>query len=379
MRFSINRSYFADKLATVVHAIPSVSPTIALTGVLIQVFPDYIVLTGSDSNLAIQVVISPDEKNQLVIEERGSIIIRCSALIELTRRMNGDILHVESIDDTLIRFNGPSDSKFELFGRAPSEYPDPNLTQPAKHLTLPIHALQDISRQVAFAAATNSPRVYLNGVNLRINDHKLIATATNTLAMARKIVPVQTDASAQANIPVKAISLVASLFGSEGECDVYLDRQRIQFVKDDLLLQTTLYDGVFPDCDRILQTHPTTHMILDTNEFEGMMSRSIIYTGAQTSDSSVIPVRMTYTPDQTFVEVLSSTLGSCRQNIEKMEMDGESGNIAFNASLMINGLRAIKDHEKFNLGLSGELKPLYITLPDDPSLELLFVAMRRNV
>lgn len=376
MRFSINRELFTKKLDAVDRVIPQNSPTTELTGIFIQVFQDHIVLTGSDKTKSAQVILSPDEQNNLIIEETGSIVIKSSALVALMRQFNGDTVQAESIDDAQIRFYGQNGDKFDLIGFAGSNYPHIDLSQPASHLALPVRDLHTIYNQVGFACATNTPRVYLTGINIRIQDHQLSATATDTISMARKVLPVQTDAAMQVTLPKTALQTVTSLLNDEDQVDLYFDRKKMQFVSGDLMYQTTLLDGAYPDCDRLLKTKSKIDIELNNKQFEAMISRTTIYTADKAAGSGVVPVLMEYGPDTISVDVLNSTLGSCRQFMDDFSGADYQGKIAFNGTIMLNALHAIRSAERITLHLGDDVTPIRISVPSDPSIEMLLVPLR---
>ncbi|UNT97339.1 DNA polymerase III subunit beta [Allobaculum mucilyticum] len=376
MRFSISRPVFLSYLANVMHAIPSVSPTPELSGVYIQAAPDHMILRGSDSKQTIEALIPVDETTKLNIEETGSMVFNAAVLNELLRRMDGEMITADSLDDAQIRFYGTSGSKFDLIGRAGSTYPPLNLSQPKTHITLPSHILHDLARELSFACAVDSPRVYLNGINIRIADHKLIATATNTFALSRKVIPVTTDETIQVTVPVKAVTTISSMLGSSPTVDLYLDRQKLQFVCDSMLFQTSLLEGNFPDTDQLLR-HPTsTDITVNTSEFEGTILRSTVYTADKAVDGGIVPVLMKYEPGEISIEVNTNSIGSCRQFIEDCEVEGASGKVAFNANMMLQLIRAARGHDRVVLHLGNETTPMRVTLPDDPSLQMLLVPIR---
>ena len=75
MNFTINKRYFYERLSIVSRAISVFSPLPAFSGIKIDVVPNSIVLTGSDSDISIRSTILPDEDNQLTINDIGSIVI----------------------------------------------------------------------------------------------------------------------------------------------------------------------------------------------------------------------------------------------------------------------------------------------------------------
>ena len=129
MNFTINKRYFYEKLSVVSRAISVFSPLPAFSGVKIDVSATQIVLTGSDSNISIRSTILPDEDNQLTINDIGSIVIEAKYILEIVRKIEGDVIEIEILDDTLTRISG-TNAQFKINGMKSTDYPAIDFSQP---------------------------------------------------------------------------------------------------------------------------------------------------------------------------------------------------------------------------------------------------------
>ncbi len=375
MEFSINRNSFLEKLNTASRAIGAHSPVPALSGVLIQVREDHLVLTGSDSELVIQTTIVPDEKNQLVIASAGSIVVDSRLLLELIRKMSGETIQIFAADPDLMHLTGP-DGNFELVGRSSESYPAVHLDRPEVHFQLPAKLLADIYNEIGYAVSEKNSRQVLMGINLQLSDRVLAATATDAYRLARKVSAVDTDESCKITIPASSFAEAVRSFGDEETIDLYVNRKKVQFVFDHTVIQSTLFEGTYPDSRAIIPTQFVSTLVMNRSDLEGMLNRSAIYTISSSSSGNIVPIRMECTGEGVFIRVLTSDVGSCRQSFSDVEYMGSDIVVSYNAKLMLDALKGLGNSKKVSLAFTGELRPIKITNPDDPTLTMIVVPLR---
>ena len=96
MNFTINRSAFISQLNNVLRAISSKTTIPILTGLKMVVNEDNIVLTGSNSDITIESVISAnDTNNDLTIEDTGAIVLPArffSDIVKLSSKLMAKML-----------------------------------------------------------------------------------------------------------------------------------------------------------------------------------------------------------------------------------------------------------------------------------------------
>ncbi len=378
MEFSIDRKYFLDKLTLVSRAIAPHSPLPVLNGIRIQLFEDRMVLTGSDKEFTIQTTIRPDEESQLEIEQPGSTVVDSRILLELIRRMNTTVLKVITSDGDLMRLSA-RDGNFDLIGREAAAYPDLALEQPQTHIQLPASLLKEIYEQTAYAASEKNSRQVLMGINLQVGDGKIAATATDSYRLALKVAPLETgETSFRVTIPTAPFGEAVHSFGSSEMIDTYVDRRKIQFVFGDTLIQSQLYEGNFPEAARIIPVKYMSTLKVSAGELEGMLNRSTIYTSSSSSSGSIVPVQMNCSAEDVGMRVLSSDIGSCKQRLDSPVYQGDELSVSFNAKLMLDALRGLHSQDQVQLDFTGELRPIKITNPDDPTLTMIVVPIRSS-
>ena len=88
MKFTINRSAFISQLNNVLRAISSKTTIPILTGLKMVVANDSITLTGSNSDITIESVMSAsNEDYELKIAEPGSIVLPARFFSEIVKKL----------------------------------------------------------------------------------------------------------------------------------------------------------------------------------------------------------------------------------------------------------------------------------------------------
>lgn len=374
MEFSIDRTYFLEKLSGVSRAVAVHSAIPALTGILIQVKPDCIVLTGSDNELTIQTTIYPGEISLLKIEQTGSISVEAKTLTELLRKMNGTVLKIETTD-TIVHLS-TTDGSFNLVGMPAYEYPFPDLKTPEIHLQLPAKLIAEASEQTGYAASEKDARAILLGINLRIEDGQFYATATDSFRLARKKTPLESEDKIAVTVPKSNLQEVVHSFDKNEVIDVYLNRRKIQFISDKTLVQSQLLEGTYPDADRIIPTRFSASLKCSARELEGILNRATIYTSSPAASGNISPVRMDINSSKVTLEVLGSQIGNCTQTLESAAFEGEPLTLSFNANLVLQALKALGSGSDVLIEFTGVLSPFKISSPEDETLTMIVVPIR---
>ena len=96
MKFTINRSVFANQLNNVLRAISSKTTIPILTGVKIVVEDQQVILTGSNADITIQTTLSVENgKNALTVEEPGAIVLPARFFSEIIKKLPDQDVTIE--------------------------------------------------------------------------------------------------------------------------------------------------------------------------------------------------------------------------------------------------------------------------------------------
>ena len=92
MNFKINKQKFHNALTFAARAISSNSPVPILSGILLEVYNDQIVITASDATLSIRINLSNtmDENLNLTVIDEGTIVIDARYLLDIVKKIDSE-------------------------------------------------------------------------------------------------------------------------------------------------------------------------------------------------------------------------------------------------------------------------------------------------
>lgn len=185
MEFSIKRDYFITQLNDTLKAISPRTTLPILTGIKIEATNEGIVLTGSDSEISIEITIPNEVDGEEIVEvkEPGSVVLPGRFFVDIIKKLPGTEVKLSTNDQfqTLIT---SGHSEFNLSGLDPDQYPLLPQVSSDDALQLPIKVLKNIIAQTNFAVSTSETRPVLTGVNWLIQENELICTATDSHRLA---------------------------------------------------------------------------------------------------------------------------------------------------------------------------------------------------
>ncbi|MFP4187125.1 MAG: DNA polymerase III subunit beta, partial [Acholeplasmataceae bacterium] len=99
MVFAIDRDQLLDHLLIIQKGLPTKTPMPALFGIKFELFEDYLLMTSSNTDIAIQVL---SDDPSLSITKTGRVVIPGRYLIEIIRRVTSKRIEFALIDDRLL-------------------------------------------------------------------------------------------------------------------------------------------------------------------------------------------------------------------------------------------------------------------------------------
>ena len=124
MKISINRQYFIEQLN---HCLKAISPRTTLpilNGIKIEVKEDHLLLTGSDSEISIEITIPTEIDNEEILEihETGTVVLSGRFFVDIIKKLSGNFVELETNDAFQTKISA-SQSEFNLSGNDPDQYP----------------------------------------------------------------------------------------------------------------------------------------------------------------------------------------------------------------------------------------------------------------
>src|SRR5690554_4593993 len=155
MNFSINRDLLLDNLIIMQRGLPLRTSLPILTTIKFDVKEDHIVLTSSNTDIAIQILIDDED---LSIGKSGVLTIPGKFLIDIIRKATSERIEFNLIEDRIVVVKS-NRSEFKLRLMDPTDYPDIDfLDNNQEPLVIDADLLKTIIKETSYAVATSEKR-----------------------------------------------------------------------------------------------------------------------------------------------------------------------------------------------------------------------------
>ncbi len=370
MNFKIAKKEFLDALSLCSRAISTATPLPALSGIKISVSENSLVLVSSDSNISIRTTINKDDSSTLIVDETGEIVLEARFLLEIIRKIDSDIVTIETIDGTLMKISG-GNSEFKMSGREGNEYPAISFDiRDDKPFKLKTAIFGQIIDETAFACSDKETRPVLTGVNMVAQDKKLYVNATDSFRLASKTIELENDLTFNITIPAKYLNEVYHAIEKEDEVTIAIDPQKISFLYGNTIIDTRLLDDEFPDTKRLIPTSFSQKLIISGKEFLKALDRTLFIK----SDGKNI-IRMKIDNEKVELSASNQTMLSFFEKIPVVSYEGDPLEISCSGKYLVDAIRSMGSDE-IVINFSGELKPMVVKREDDDSLIQLISPVR---
>ncbi|MCK5761530.1 MAG: DNA polymerase III subunit beta, partial [Candidatus Izimaplasma sp.] len=165
MNFQINKDVLLNNLIIAQKALSNKTPNPALQGIKLDVLDDHLIITTSNSDIAIKLIV---KDSSLAIKKQGSVLIPGKYFIEIIRKLDGLKVLISSVVDNMIRIEADR-SDITLNMMDIDDYPELEFSEKVKSVKINVSTLKTVIRQTAFATSSIENRPILTGVNFKID------------------------------------------------------------------------------------------------------------------------------------------------------------------------------------------------------------------
>ncbi|PCF48276.1 DNA polymerase III subunit beta [Staphylococcus delphini] len=374
MEFSIQRDYFITQLNDTLKAISPRATLPILTGIKIDATNEGIVLTGSDSEISIEITIPNQVDGQEIINvvEPGSVVLPGRFFVDIIKKLPGKEVKLSTNEQfqTLIT---SAHSEFNLSGLDPDQYPLLPQVSSDDALQLPVKVLKNIIAQTNFAVSTSETRPVLTGVNWLIQQNELICTATDSHRLAvRKLKLEEEIEDKNVIIPGKALAELNKIMtDSEEHIDIFFASNQVLFRVGNVNFISRLLEGHYPDTSRLFPENYEIKLGLNNSDFYHAIDRASLL--AREGGNNVIKL----STGDTQIELSSTSpeIGTVKEEVTANDVEGGNLKISFNSKYMMDALKAI-DNEEVEVEFFGTMKPFILKPKDDDTVTQLILPIR---
>lgn len=371
MKFIINRDQFLKSLTTATKIVQNKSVNPILSNVKIELSESGLTLTGSNGEISIVTRLPLFMNDRQIIRDvaYGSTLVNAFLLTEIVKRIDGDEVSFEIIDDSIAKIETEK-SNFKLNSIRADEYLDLDFSKDGAKITLPISDFIDSINQVSFAASIKDTRPTLTAVNLESDTSKLVFTATDGARLAKKELNVQVQERLNVNIPSKTLNEILRTITTETFIEIYISDKKVLFGLNNTLVASRLISGEYPNTKNIVPHSFYYSLEINGNELVNAMERVSLFSVEKDN-----VVKLTMNENKVEVSSKSQQVGSAIESISNFRFKGERLEISFNSEYVKSAIKGLKSSD-VTLSFLGEMKPFTVTDKNDDSIIQLITPVR---
>ncbi|HDN3466168.1 TPA: DNA polymerase III subunit beta [Staphylococcus aureus] len=376
MEFTIKRDYFITQLNDTLKAISPRTTLPILTGIKIDAKEHEVILTGSDSEISIEITIPKTVNGEDIvnISETGSVVLPGRFFVDIIKKLPGKDVKLSTNEQfqTLIT---SGHSEFNLSGLDPDQYPLLPQVSRDDAIQLSVKVLKNVIAQTNFAVSTSETRPVLTGVNWLIQENELICTATDSHRLAVRKLQLE-DVSENKNviIPGKALAELNKIMSdNEEDIDIFFASNQVLFKVGNVNFISRLLEGHYPDTTRLFPENYEIKLSIDNGEFYHAIDRASLL--AREGGNNVI--KLSTGDDVVELSSTSPEIGTVKEEVDANDVEGGSLKISFNSKYMMDALKAIdNDNDEVEVEFFGTMKPFILKPKGDDSVTQLILPIR---
>ncbi|WP_278954253.1 DNA polymerase III subunit beta [Lactobacillus apis] len=338
MKFTVNRNLFVDNLNNVMHAISSRATIPILSGIKLNLTEDELILTGSDTEISIEIHIPVSE--DLTVESIGSVVLPARFFSEIIRRLPGKEFSLEvkeSFQTQIISEN----SEFIINGLDANNYPRLPEIADESSFVISGKTFREIINETQFAVATQESRLVLTGVHFNFSSDKIHAVATDSHRLSSRALTLENGPQVKTDliIPGKSLLELARIIGeTDPEIKVCPGENQVLFEIGNILFYSRLLEGSYPDTERLIPTESTTTVEFDLAELSSALDRASLLTHA--GRNNVVDLTLDTENQTAKLSGESAEIGNVEEDVSFKKLEGKNLKISFNPDYLRDALRA---------------------------------------
>jgi DNA polymerase III subunit beta len=372
MNFTINKEVLLNNLLVSQKALSTKTPAPYLQGIKLEVYQNELIMITSNSDISIKLSLKDES---LHVESVGEVLIPGKYFVELIRKLDGTVISLSVVEDNVLKIvAGKSDITLNMLNV--EDYPNIDFVMNDKPIKIESKVMKSIIKQTTFATSAIENRPILTGVNIRVEGERLVAIATDSFRLSQKVIDVPTNLdNMNVVIPGKSLDeLIKILELNLEEVLIHLNHKSILFEYGNILFQSRLLDGNFPETSRLIPVEFPIVIKFNKNDLFVAIDRAALLSSRETSASIV----KLYLRNDNGVEITSNSpeIGKVVEEVQPIEKPiGVPIRIAFSSKYFLDALKTFNSDQVY-VKFTGEIRPFVIEGEMDPGLIQLILPVR---
>jgi len=372
MNFSIQTEVLLNNLLISQKALSTKTPAPYLQGIKMEVYENELVLLTSNSDISIKLSIKDESLN---VENTGELLIPGRVFVDFIRKLDKGIVEFSVIDNNVLKIHSHNtDLSLNLLNV--EDYPEISFHLNDLPIKLESKIMRAVIRQTTFAASSVENRPILTGVNIRVEDDKLIAIATDSFRLSQKKIDIQKNyENMNVVIPSKSLDELSKVLEMDlDEILIHLNSKSIVFEYGNILFQSRLLEGNYPETSRLVPIEFPIILKFKLNDLAIAIERASLLSIKDNYNSIV---KLSLKPNNE-VEITSNSpeIGRVVEEIDPIEKVAITPiKIAFSSKYILDALKTFNSQEVY-VKFTGEIRPFIIEGTEDPGLIQLILPVR---
>ncbi len=362
MNIICGKNILNDAINAVLKAVSAHSNLPVLEGIYIKADADGVVtLVSNDMEMGIEAKITCE------VEERGETVLNAKMLGNIVKNLPADEVFISTDERNLCTIKS-GNSKFEIMGMNPDDFPELPSVNPDYSIEIPKKSLKEMITKTIFCTSTSDNRPIFKGCLLEIGGTsvKMVATDGFRIAMRKYNVEESYDEN-KIVIPAKTLSDINRILKDDDETvTLSFTSKNALFLFENYKVVTRLIEGEYIKYGSAIYDKGDIEMECPLYELIDSVYRASLII---TSDSNDAPVKFKICNDNINVSC-ETVAGKVDDNIAVSTGDANL-EIGFFNSFLLDVLRACDD-ETVRIKFQKSINPMIITpLEEDNYLYLL--------
>lgn len=369
MKLIIEKNVLLESLSNVIRAVSPRNIIPILNGVMFDLTEDGLYLLASDSDLVIRKFIPKEEI--VKIEEFGKIIIQSKYLLEIVRKMPNSLINIEVIDGLKIIISSEN-TVYNLNCLNSEDYPTINFENVDNPIVLNSNLLKEMFSQTLFAVSTQESRPILTGINLKIENNYLECVTTDSYRLAKKRIALDNSyGNYNVVVPGKNIQELDKILNVEGDVEIHLFTNKVLFVYNDYLFQSSLLSGAYPNTSNLIPDDFEYIVTTNLDGFYNAIDRAALL--SQNKEKNLINMKLV--DNEIIITSYASEVGQSEETVLAQINIQDNLSISYSAKFMLDALKTLDDDDLIIL-MNGDSKPIILKNAKDESLIQLILPIK---
>lgn len=364
MKFSINQKNFQDALTTTMKGVSTRSTLPILSCIYIKTSKDSLIIQSTDLELSIRYTIGA------LIEEEGEVVVSGKLLFDIVKSLPDAAVFLQ-IEESNLHITCES-SSFSLKTLQAQDFPDFPIVEVDKQISLPFEQFSHMVKKVSRIVSRDDSRPILTGILISVlhDEIKMVATDSYRLAISNSKLKDKAPEEFDVVVSGSFLSDISSLLKSDNPITIAFSDNQIVISYQNVEFVNRRIEGNYPNYKQLLPDGYTTRATINIEELAASVRRASLV------GTTVSPVKFQIDQENQALQLSTvvQDIGAAQETLSCL-VEGESMEIAFNFSYVIDGLSVMTTKEAY-FETQDSMKPGIIKTSDSDDFLYLIMPVR---